>query len=68
MAPSPESRKRRFRSALALADMTAAEFAEINGVTPAHLSFVLSGKRTSARILEAIDRFIATVSKREVAA
>jgi transcriptional regulator with XRE-family HTH domain len=58
MPPDPELRKRRFRAALAMAGLTAAEFAESVEVTPTHLSFVLSGKRNSARVAEAIDQFI----------
>lgn len=69
MALDRELRKRRFRAALAMAGMTGAMFAEMNGFTPTHLSFVLSGKRTSARVTVMVDRFIKTVARRpEVAA
>lgn len=57
----PELRKRKFRAALALKGLTAAEFAAMNGFTAQHLSYVLSGKRTSAPVLELVDRFIGAV-------
>jgi len=64
MAADTVSRKRRFRSALALAGLTAAEFAGMQGVTPQHVSYVLSGKRTSAVVSDAIDRFIEMVTRK----
>ena len=56
--PTPiETRKARFRAALALARLTAEEWAEQNDVTPGHLSHVLAGKRESASLCEKIDAF-----------
>jgi transcriptional regulator with XRE-family HTH domain len=52
-------RRKRFRAALAYADITAQEFAARVGVQPGHLSQVLSGKRESAALVQKIDAFIA---------
>lgn len=50
-------RKARFRAALALAGMTQESWADREGVTPAHLSYVLSGTRESRSLTEKIDAF-----------
>lgn len=52
-------RKRQFRKALALAEMTAAQWAEANDVGPTYLSRFLAGKTVSGPMSEAIDAFIA---------
>lgn len=62
------ARKRKFRSALALRQMTAAEFAAMHGVTAQMVSQVLSGHSSSARISKAINLFISAVLGDEVAA
>ena len=51
------TRKARFRAALALAGLTAEQWAEQNDVTPSHLSHVLTGKRESRSLTDKIDAF-----------
>ena len=56
--PKPDSRRKsQFRAALALAEMTAAQWAEKNDITPGHLSQVLCGKKESRALLEKIEAF-----------
>lgn len=56
--PNPKnSRKARFRAALALAGLTAEKWAAENGISTGHLSQVLSGKRDSRPTLEKIEAF-----------
>lgn len=57
MQKPDNARKSRFRAALALAGLTAAAWAEQNGVTAGHLSQVLAGKHTSRALNEKIDAF-----------
>ncbi len=57
MASKTDNRKSRFRAALALSRMTAAEWAQANGVHPGHLSAVLAGKRESISLTEKIEAF-----------
>lgn len=57
MPKTRNARKARFRAALALAGLTAEEWAERNGITPGHLSQVLAGKRESRALTEKIDEF-----------
>ena len=52
-------RRRRFRAALALAGRNALEFAKELGVHESHLQQVLSRRRESVRVNEAIEHFIA---------
>ena len=52
-------RKARFRVALALRQLTAAEWGARNGVTATHVSLVLHGKRESASLTAKMDSFIA---------
>lgn len=59
MTQPVNTRKSRFRASLALAEMTAEEWAIANGVEPTVLSRVLSGKATSAPLCKKIDAFIA---------
>ena len=57
--PKPKNtRKSRFRAALALAHLQAQEWAKAQGVTPGHLSQVLDGKHESATLTQKIDAFI----------
>lgn len=51
-------RKARFKAALALAGVTAEEWAAEERVTTGHLYQVLGGKRESTSLVERIDRFI----------
>lgn len=57
MQRTADSRKARFRAALALAQLTQEQWAEQNGVTASHLSRVLAGERDSMRLLEKVDAF-----------
>ncbi len=57
MRKATMARKARFRAALALADLTAEEWAGQQGVTAGHLSQVLSGKRDSLTLIEKVDTF-----------
>jgi hypothetical protein len=58
--PRPQiTRKARFQAALALAGMTAEQWAENEGVTGGHLSNVLNEKRESGSLTEKVDAFIA---------
>jgi hypothetical protein len=57
MPKMPNPRKSRFRAALALAGLTATEWAEANDVTQAHLSQVLDGKRESRSLMEKVEAF-----------
>lgn len=51
-------RKKQFRAALALAEMTQEEWADKQEVDSSHLSRVLSGERESATLCEKVDAFI----------
>lgn len=59
MPTQPTDRKRLFRAALAVAEMTAEQFAEGEGVTSGHLSNVLNGKRESGSLTDKVDAFVA---------
>jgi hypothetical protein len=59
MTNSNTLRKRQFKAALAIADVTLKEWAASENVTPMHLNEVLLGNRTSERLNTAIDAFIA---------
>lgn len=52
-------RKKHFRAALALADMTQEEWATMQEVDSSHVSRVLSGERESETLTAKIDAFIA---------
>lgn len=56
-------RKRAFLRALATARMSQAAFARQLKISPAHLSFVVNGKRDSDTLTEKIDAFIAEHDK-----
>ena len=58
MPKAKTSRKALFRAALAGVELTAAQWAEREGITPEHLSLVLNGKRESRSLDEKIDGFI----------
>jgi hypothetical protein len=55
-------RKTLFKAALALAETTQGAWAVENGVTPTHLSLVLTEKRESQRLLNLIDAYIKNTS------
>lgn len=52
------SRKQLFRAALAIANLTAREWAELEGTSDSYLSLVLNGKRVSPSLNPKIDQFI----------
>jgi gp16 family phage-associated protein len=54
-----DSRRKRFKAALALAGVSLAKWAEAEGVTRQHVNEVLSGKRVSAPLNEKINEFTA---------
>ena len=56
-ARKARQRKARFRAALALARLTAEQWARENDITPGHLSLVLSGDRPSLSLCEKIEEF-----------
>ena len=67
--PTPiERRRSRFLKALAHAQLSQNAWAKDNGVSKAHLSLVLAGKRDSASLAERIDTFIAEHASRGVTA
>lgn len=53
-----DTRRKRFKAALALAGLTLAKWADKEGVTRQHVNEVLKGERVSAPLNEKIDRFI----------
>ena len=57
MPRTSNDRKARFRAALALTEMTAETWAVQEGITPSHLSKVLSGERDSRALTDKIDAF-----------
>lgn len=57
--PAVIERKARFRSALALAQMTAGQWATDHGITPTYLSHFLAGRYESKRLDEKIAAFVA---------
>lgn len=57
-SPATPSRKARFKAALALAEQTAQEWCEREGITYPHLVLVLNGDRESQRLTEKVDAFI----------
>jgi hypothetical protein len=58
MPKAKNNRKRLFRAALALADLTAEEWAYKHGVRSPVLSMVLRGVRDDAELVQKIDAFI----------
>ena len=52
-----ERKAREFRAALALANRTMTAWAEGEGVTPAHVSMTLAGKRESMTLWSKIEAF-----------
>jgi hypothetical protein len=58
MPKAKTSRKQLFKAALAIAGLTAAEWASGEDLTPEHVSMVLNGKRESARLIEKVDAFV----------
>lgn len=59
MPAAQPSRKQLFRAALAIAGLTAGQWAEQESLTPEHLSRVLNSRRASGALIEKIDAFIA---------
>lgn len=59
MPNSTENRKKLFKASLALAGITAIEFAKAQKVTTTHLYEVLAGNRVSRPLNAEIDAFIA---------
>lgn len=57
MPTKTETRKARFRAALALTGMTQEEWAIEAGVTAGHLTHVLAGRRESRVLIEKIEAF-----------
>lgn len=60
MLPASQRRRKAFAIALIHAGKTAKGFAEEQDVSESHLHMVLSGRRESDRLVEAIDVFIAS--------
>ena len=58
MGKTRTSRKQLFRAALAIADLTARDWAEREGTSESYLSLVLNGKRVSPSVEPKIDQFI----------
>jgi len=58
------SRKRRFKIALTLADISTVKFAESLGVTRSAIHMVIDGKSPSKRVNKAIDDLIITQFKK----
>ncbi len=58
MPKAKTSRKQLFRAALAIAGITAGEWAESEGITAQWLSMVLSGKSVSQTLNDKIDAFV----------
>lgn len=54
-----DQRRKRFRKALALAELTMGEWCEVERITYGHLYQVLSGRRESASLLDRVDAFTA---------
>jgi hypothetical protein len=57
MTRARTDRKARFEAALKLAGLTAADWAKGQGVTSAHLHYVLKEERESARLEKEIEEF-----------
>lgn len=54
-----ELRRKRFRKALALAELTMGQWCEGECISYGHLYHVLSGRRESASLIERVDAFAA---------
>lgn len=52
-----ELRRKRFRKALALAELTMEQWCVREGITYGHLYHVLSGRRDSASLVQRVDAF-----------
>ena len=61
-------RKRKFKAALALAGLTASQWADKESVTRQHLNATLNNESESKPLTEKIDAFIADVNARVLAA
>jgi hypothetical protein len=58
MPKAKTSRKQLFRAALAIAGLSAGEWAEQQGITPQWLSMVLNSKADSITLNKKIDAFV----------
>lgn len=67
MQRTKDSRKARFRAALALAGLTQEQWADREGITASHLSRVLAGERDSGRLMEKVSAFTEKVLKSNAA-
>lgn len=54
-----EARRKAFRKALALAELTMEKWCAEEGITYGHLYHVLSGRRESASLMRRVDAFCA---------
>lgn len=59
MDTTKEQRRKRFKKALALAELTMGQWCEREGLSSGHLYQVLSGRRESASLVERVDAFTA---------
>lgn len=66
--PKSQRKSKRFKAALAMAGMSMTEWAKKEGITPGHVSQVLSGDRDSAVLMEKIEAFTAKQLDTAVAA
>lgn len=64
MPRAKSNRKALFRASLTLAGLTAEQWAEQVGITPGHLSQVLSEKRESRSLTDKIDAFVEKYRRR----
>lgn len=58
MPRAKHSRKQLFRAALAMAGLTAEQWAASEGITAGHLSQVVTGKRESVTLTAKVDEFV----------
>lgn len=55
---TPQARRKTFRAALALEEMTQADWCEKHDITEGHLSHVLNERRTSKKLAREIEEFV----------
>lgn len=64
-----DARRKRFRKALALAELTMGGWCEREGISYGHLYQVISGRRESGSLLQRVDAFTAEhLDRRRMAA
>lgn len=66
MAQTRTSRKQLFRAALAIAGLTAREWADREGTSESYLSLVLNGKRESEALTMKIEAFAQKEMEKEL--